>query len=286
MALSDSSDSSAEQSANHAMRKHLEDTIARLMLESKLLISELGGIWPEQPDQAHFRRVLDSGCGTGYWLVHAAKTYPTIEQLYGVDRDPRLIAHARLLAREEGVDNRVEFHAMDALSILEFPFDYLDLVSIQMGGCFLRTWEWVKLLQEFQRVTRRGGVLRVVEQDFFGESTSPAFNRLMQMLAQTYYRAGHFFTPDRDGLLREMPRLFDQYGVRDVQTRFYTVQLRADTPDWPHYAKYIILAITPFIAKWGRLPEDYHELRQQALTEMAHPDFVAQWRLLVVWGTK
>jgi len=263
-----------------------ENTLGWLTLVHKMLLSALGGAWPEQPITREYRRVLDVGCSSGYWLVRVAQSHPAIEKLYGVDQHPRLIARARTLAREQQVNERVEFHVMDALFMLEFPFDYLDLVSIQMGGCFLRTWEWLKLLQEFRRVARPEGIIRAVEHDFIGESSSPAFNRLMQLLMQTYYQAGHFFAPKHDGLLRELPRLFDQFGVRNVQTRSYQVELRADTPDWQDFARCIPPVMTPFVAKWGRLPEDYEELCRQAMDEIARPDFAAIWKLLVVWGTK
>jgi ubiquinone/menaquinone biosynthesis C-methylase UbiE len=186
----------------------------------------------------------------------------------------------------EHLEARLEFQAMDALSMLEFPFNYLDLVSIQMGGCTLRTWEWGKLLLEFQRVTRPGGVIRVVEQDFLGESTSPALNRLTRMLVETFYRAGHLFHAERTSLLSEMPRLFQQFGIRDVQVSPYMLEFRATTPGWSEYASHVLPALTPFMAKWGRLPEDYDELCQQALTEMMCPNFVTRWRFAVTWGHK
>jgi ubiquinone/menaquinone biosynthesis C-methylase UbiE len=170
--------------------------------------------------------------------------------------------------------------------MLEFSFDSLDLVNIQLGSRSIRTWEWSKLLQECCRVTRPAGTIRAVEQDFIAESTSPAFNRLMQLLVRTYYQAGHLFAPVHDGLLGEMPRLFDRYGVRNIQTRSYSLELRADTPDWQDFARSILFTMTPFVAKWMRLPADYEALCQQALLEIAQPDFRAMWKLLVVWGDK
>ena len=284
--MSTSSDPREEQSGGHSAQRRAEERAAWFVLASKILISETGGVWPEQPVSIGYRRVLDVGCASGSWLIHAASMYPTAQKLYGVDTDRHLILRARALAREQKLDGRLEFHVMDALRMLEFPFDYLDLVSIQMGGRFVRTWEWSKLLHECRRVTRPAGVIRAVEQDFFGESTGSAFNRLMLLLVRTYYQAGHLFAPEHDGLLGEMPRLFDQFGVRNVQTYTYLQELRAGTPGWQDFVRHTLFAMTPFVAKWVRLPEDYETLCQQALDEIAQPDFVAKWKLLVVWGEK
>ena len=274
------------RSGARSAQRRSEERSAWFALASKMFIAETGGVWPEQPVSAHYRRVLDVNCGTGDWLAQAASMYPAIQKCYGVDENRRLIVRARVGARERGLDERLEFHVMDALRMLEFPFDYLDLVSIQLGSRSIRTWEWSKLLHECRRVTRTTGVIRAVEQDFIAESTSPAFNRLMQLLVRTSYQAGHLFAPVHNGLLAEMPRLFDQFGVRNVQTRAYSLALRATTPDWQDFARSLLFTMTPFVAKWLRLPEDYEALCQQALLEIAQPDFRAQWKLLVVWGEK
>jgi SAM-dependent methyltransferase len=284
--MSTSSDPRDDSSGDHFVWKLSEHKAARLQIEGSMLLAALGGVWPEQPGDVAYRRVLDVGCGVGCWLRQAARSDPRIEKLYGVDANAQMIARARQLAAEEGLDERLEFQVMDALSMLEFPPGYLDLVSIQMGGCTIRTWEWGKLLREFQQVTRHGGLMRVVEQDWLGESTSPALNRLMKMLVETFYRAGHLFRPERTSLLSEMPRLFQQFGIRDVQVKHYPLEFRATTPGWSTYAGHMLPTLTPFLARWGRLPEDYDELCQQALTEMVSADFVARWHFAITWGYK
>ena len=40
----------------------------------------------------------------------------------------------------------------------------------------------------------------------------------------------------------------------------------------------------PFLHKWTRVPHDYENIYQQALSEMQQPDFVATWNLLTAWG--
>src|SRR5258707_230641 len=173
-----------EQYGTHMLPgRSYEEEFVRLRLQNQLFTSGMGGLWPEQPSGAEYHRVLDVGCCSGCWLVQVARTYPARQHLFGVDIDSYMIAQARAFASEQGVADRVEFHAMDALRMLEFPFNYLDLVSMQLGGGnFLRTWEWPKLLQEVLRVTRPGGTLRVVESNVTQETTSPALDRQIKII--------------------------------------------------------------------------------------------------------
>src|SRR5579883_3475432 len=150
-----------------------EEELIRLSVQDQMLTAGMGGVLPEQPDPTLFKRVLDVGCGTGAWLIEAAKTYPTMSLLIGADVSRRMVEYAISQAEKEGVSERVEFHSMDALRMLEFPSAYFDLVNLRLGVSWLRTWDWPKLLQEFARVTRRGGTVRLTESDAIIESNSP-----------------------------------------------------------------------------------------------------------------
>jgi ubiquinone/menaquinone biosynthesis C-methylase UbiE len=146
---------------------------------------------------------------------------------------------------------------MDALLMLEFPAASLDLVNMRLGGSFLRTWEWPKLLQELQRVTRPGGTLRIVESDLVKESNSPALNTLSQTLVRAFHRAGYFFTPQHYGLIKQLPDLFRRFRVEQVQTRLYRLEFCAGTPAGAHFIEdmqHIFRTMTPFLRKWGCLP--------------------------------
>jgi ubiquinone/menaquinone biosynthesis C-methylase UbiE len=71
------------------------DEMTRLDIQNELLTDGMGGVLPEQPDPTSFKRILDVGCGTGGWLIQAAKTYPNLTQLVGIDVNAHLIDHAR-----------------------------------------------------------------------------------------------------------------------------------------------------------------------------------------------
>lgn len=266
-----------------------EEELIRLSVQDQMLTAGMGGVLPEQPDPTIFKRVLDVGCGTGAWLIEAAKTYPNMSLLIGADISRRMVEYATSQAEKAGVNERVEFHTMDALRMLEFPQGYFDLVNQRLGMSYLRTWDWPKLLREFTRVTRRGGTIRLTESDVIIDSTSPALMRSNEAFLNSLIQAGHLFTPDRLGIVNELPSLLSRHGFKNVQTRSYTLEYRAGTPEWRSFfedMKRIMQTFAPFVRKLGKQPEDPEVLAQQAIEEMQRPDFVAKWNLVTVWGIR
>ena len=265
-----------------------QEELMRLRIQDQMITAGMGGVLPEQPNPTTFRRVLDVGCGTGDWLIETAKAYPTIAHLFGVDISGTMLDYARAQARDAGVAERVEFVVMDALLMLEFPPGYFDLVNMRFGVSWLRTWDWPKLLQEMQRVCKRGGVIRITESDIvIDESSSPAMTRLFEIFLDALYRAGHYFTPDKNGVLNELPQLLRQQGVKNVQTRAYTLEYRAGTNAGQSFyedMKRAFRTALPFMRKWSHVPDDYEEIYQHMLLDMQQPGFVAPWHLLTVWG--
>lgn len=266
-------------------RENLEE-LERLKIQGQLLTSSMGGVLPEQPDPHVFRKILDIGCGPGDWIIETARTYPDTS-LVGIDISTRMITYGRQEANAHGVADRIEFQVMDALRMLEFSNESFDLVNLRLGISFMRTWDWPKLLDEFQRVTRIGGVVRITECDMV-ESNSPALTRREQLLMQAFYNAGHFFAQEKSGLTRQLASLLAQHGLGQVQVQEYTFNYRAGTLEGQRFADNMLhgfRTLRGYIQKWTRLPEDYDEVSQQALKEMQQPDFVANWRYVTAWGT-
>jgi ubiquinone/menaquinone biosynthesis C-methylase UbiE len=263
-----------------------QEELSRLQIQDHLFTVNMGGVLPEQPDPTVFSRVLDVGCGTGGWLIELAQTTPTCTMLVGVDVSQTFVEYARAQAEAAQVSDRVEFHVADALRILEFPSRYFDLVNHRAGMGWLRTWDWRKLLDEYQRVCRPGGVVRITEPEW-AVSNSPALSRLSELLVQAFSQAGHLFTPTRDGLTSRLASLLQQHGLQQVQTRVSTLQYHAGTPEGHHFfedIKLVFRVVLPFLHKWIQVPDDYDEICQQMLREMQQPDFVATLDLLTAWG--
>jgi ubiquinone/menaquinone biosynthesis C-methylase UbiE len=265
------------------------EELGRLQIQGQMITASMAGVLPEQPDPTLFERVLDVGCGTGEWLIEAAKSYPSMKRLVGVDINYQMIDYARSQAAAQQISDRVEFHTMDALRMLEFPKNSFDLVNLRYGMSWLRTWDWPKLLQEVQRVTQPDGVIRVTDSDLNVERCNPALKRLSDMFVQAFYQSGHLFTPDGNGLICHLAHLLHQQGCKNVQTRSHTVEFRADTPQGQRFSEDVKLmyrTIVPFLRRWTRLPDDYEQIYQQMLSEVQRPDFVKTVVLLTTWGNK
>lgn len=286
--MSTSNDPRREYHSNYFVYdRSNEEEHTRLNIQDQLITTSMGGVLPEQPDPSLFKRVVDVGCGTGGWLIEAAKTYPTMSLLVGVDVNSQLIAYAQAQAEAQQVSDRVQFHTMDALLALEFPQAYFDLVNLRFGWSFLCTWNWPKLLYEFQRVTRPGGVIRITESDMIVPSGSPALQRLLDLLFTAFWRSGHFFIEQGNGVTTELVRLLQEHGLQHVQTRAHTLRYRAGTPEGQSFyedMKHVFRTTIPYIRKWTGLPDDYEAIYQQALIEMQQPGFEATWNLLTAWG--
>jgi ubiquinone/menaquinone biosynthesis C-methylase UbiE len=267
-------------------RRNNKEELTRVTIQDQMLTTSMGGVLPEQPDPTILRRVLDVGCGSGGWAVEAARTYPTMS-LVGIDISGKMIDSARGHARTQQVAERVEFHVMDTLRALKFPSASFDLVNLRLGVSFIRTWDWPKLLSEFQRITRHEGIIRLTEGDI-AENNSPVLTHLNHVLLQAFYNAGNFFRLQEDGLTCELAPLLKRYGLGNVQTRVHALTYRAGTPEGQRFAEdmqHLYRTVRPFLEKWTRLPEDYDALYQQALVEMQQADFVATWRFVTTWGS-
>ncbi|HJT55639.1 MAG TPA: class I SAM-dependent methyltransferase [Ktedonobacteraceae bacterium] len=263
-----------------------EEELTRVMKQGQMLTSGMGGALPEQSNAATLRRVLDVSCGAGDWLIEVAKTYPMIPHLVGVDVSGRMVEYARALAEDQGLSNRMEFYTMDALRMLEFPAHSFDLVNLRCGWSYLRTWDWQKLLNEFQRICQPGGVIRVTEGNIV-QSNSPALTRLGELFLQALYQAGHFFNPNHRGVIDELAHLLRKSGIVNMRTHEYALKFYAGTPEGENLAEDMQRAyrtFVPFLRKWIRVPDDYERVYQQSLIEMHQPDFVATWTLLTAWG--
>lgn len=264
-----------------------QEEMTRLQLQDRMLTERMGGVLSEQSDPTIFQRVLDIGCGTGGWLIETAKAYPNMTLLIGIDISGKMLDYARAQAEANHVSNRVEFHIMDAMNMLEFPTGFFDLVNMRCAQSYLRTWDWPKILQEAQRVSKSGRVIRFTEADFV-ESDSAALNHLTRLGIQALHQAGYYFTPHNNGLSSHLAELMHRHGVQHIRTHTHTTEYRAGTPEGQLLTEVIRLAYrtwVPFMRKWTRLPDDYEAIYQQALLDMQAPNFVAKETLLTVWGT-
>ncbi len=263
------------------------EEMTRLQIQDRMLTASMGGVLPEQHDPTRFGRVLDVGCGTGGWLIEAARTYPTMTHLVGVDVSKTMIDYARAQAEAQGVADRVEFRVMDALRMLEFPRAYFDLINQRLGVSYLRIWDWPKLLSEYQRIGKQDAVIRITESDI-AHGNSASFTELSDLFLQTLYKAGHLEAPEMNATINMLASLLHQHGIKDVQTRQYDLTYPAGTPEGQAFyqdMQRFFRTLVPFLRKWTRMPDNYDAIYQSAFAEMQQPGFIGAWTLITAWGT-
>ena len=207
--------------------------------------------------------------------------------LVGADISIRMVEYARDLAAQQQVSDRVEFHVMDALRMIEFPKGYFDLVNQRMGVGYLRTWDWPGLIQKYQWVTRPGGVIRITEGEILGNTNSPAVNQLSEIACDAFFHAGHTFAKGHQGITHKLGEILHQQGIQNVQTRRILIDYTA--PEMMDMGKenirILFRTIVPFLQKWSQVPKNYDQIYQQALEEMNQPNFTSEWQMATAWGT-
>jgi len=266
-----------------------QEEMRRLEIQDKMLNIAMGGVLPELDDPTRLRRVLDVGCGTGSWLMETARSYPMIEQLVGVDVSQKMTEHARAQAKERHLDGRVQFQTMNALQILDFPAGSFDLINQRLGFSWLRTSEWARILREYQRLSKPGGIMRITEPHIALESESPALTQLYNIATEVCYNSGQIFRPSKEGITNDLARLMVEQGIQNVQTRVHTLVYRAGTETGQYFYEDMVRffrVIKPFFEMWTRLPDDYEQVREQALKDIQEPDFVTTGMFLTAWGTR
>ncbi|HET8845907.1 MAG TPA: methyltransferase domain-containing protein [Ktedonobacteraceae bacterium] len=257
-------------------------------LQSQAITKGMGGTLPEQVNPANFQKVLDIACGSGGWVIDAARAYPHMS-LVGIDINIHTIEFAREQSLKYHLEDRVEFHMMDALRVLEFPDDTFDLVNLRFAIGFLRTWDWPRLLHQVMRILKPQGILRLTDGDVIHQSNSPATTRFCEALQCALFRSGHLFAQENDGLTAHMAPLLAQHGYEQVETKACPLKYRNGTPPGESYKQItggMMRALRPFLQKWGCLNEDFDVMYQHIVEEMSQPEFHSTWRLLTVWGAK
>ncbi len=281
---------SREQPNTYAIQDVAKNEVLRLQLLDRTATVGMGGVLSEQPASLSLQRVLDVGCGTGGWLIALAQQHPEIPMLIGVDAHRPLIEYARSQAEAAGVSARVEFHIADALRMLEFPTDYFDLVNHRFAWSWLRTWDWPKLLQEYQRVARPDGIVRITEATTaIAPPSFPAYNVLARLVMEAMSASGQAFHEGMhasEAIFGALPSLLQKHELEDVQMRTYHIEHRADETGRIFFEinKLSFQNVLPFLRKWIRLPDDYDRCLQEMLQEIQRPDFILNWEVTTIWG--
>jgi ubiquinone/menaquinone biosynthesis C-methylase UbiE len=261
--------------------------MARLLDQDRLITTHLGGLLPERPDFAHIHNVLDLACGPGGWAQAVALAYLEIE-VVGIDISRTMIEYARAMAQVQRSSN-VTFRVMDVLRPLDFPDNSFDLVNARLIFGFMPPAAWPTLMQECMRVTRSGGIIRLIECES-DITTSAATQQLTGMVTHALQLAGRSFSPDgrHFGIIPMLGHFLHEAGCQSIQKQAYTL-------DWStgmeaHEStrlnlQFLLKLLEPFLVKMKLITEEeFDPLYQLALAEMQSNNFCAITLFLSVWG--
>jgi len=262
---------------------------ARLIEQSKLFTSAMGGLFPEALDLSGVRRVLDLGCGPGEWANAVASDYPCLN-VVGVDINETMIGYATAFARVQGRPN-ISFEVMDIKQPLTFPDAAFDLINARFIVGLQDRASWPVLLAECGRVLAPGGILLLSE----GErsiSTSPALQRLEGWLTRALCEQGRTFSVDGQtiGIVHMLGKLLQQAGFVAIEQRPFMLDASSDAPlyasNWREFEVTYVL-LQPYLVGSGMVDAaTYDRCYHQMLAETRHVDFRCLAFGLSAWGRK
>jgi ubiquinone/menaquinone biosynthesis C-methylase UbiE len=161
------------------------------------------------PPAAH---ILELGCETGVVLRALAQRTGFSGCLVGVDHSPVLIAAARRLAAEEGVDQHIEFRVGDVhhLAVAESSFD-----AVIAHTLVSHVADPLMILKEAARVIQPGGSVAIFDGDFASLTFTPPDPACAKAMDEALIEA----VVAHPRLMRDLQRLLQQVGLKFTATR-------------------------------------------------------------------
>ena len=265
--------------------------MARLLNQHTMLSRAMGGVLIELSDEkkASMHDVLDLACGPGGLVLEIAQSFPHM-QVTGIDISTIMVAYGSTSAQSQGLRN-AHFEVMNIFDSLRFPDNSFDFVNGRLLSSIVKRDRWSPLLHETFRVCRAGGIMRLADWDLL-TSSSPAFNQLLQILAQAYYISGRGFSSDGKtlGVTSHFASLLQDTGFQNIQQQVRTLDFSANTPLHTGFYQDALSGfqvIKPFLTRLSLISDnDFQLLYQQMLIETSAPDFRATCDALIAWGEK
>ncbi|KAI9510592.1 hypothetical protein F5148DRAFT_976528 [Russula earlei] len=115
-------------------------------------------------------KVLDLGCGSGYWILECAKLWRNCE-FVGLDLVPLHPDLSHLGSSD--LASRIKWVQANCLEALPFPNEEFDFVHVKRIARGIPEDKWDSLLEEISRVMKPGAAIEVIEEDLFFPGESP-----------------------------------------------------------------------------------------------------------------
>lgn len=165
--------------------------------------------------------VLDVGCGPGDDVRELARMVGPPGRAVGVDTSETMISEARERSKERGLP--VEFHVMDAGN-LDFPDGTFD--GVRADRVLQHVDNPSRALSEMIRVTRVGGVIAVSDTDWGTMAMDMSDREATRTILALIFDHGI----RNPWVGRQLPRLFREAGLRDVQVVPHALLMPATGP--------------------------------------------------------
>jgi SAM-dependent methyltransferase len=188
----------------------------------RTLAAQVEAIWPQEVGLFHRYgftgaiSILDAGCGTGEATKKLAELYPEAK-LLGVDIIDASLARGRSACTAFGERVRFENRSVFDLKLPGGSFDLV--VSRHVIHSIPKPAE---VLAELKRVTKRGGRLHVIAEDY-GMIHFPT----RKLSADAFWQVGPKVFGEKTGtdllIGRRAPTLFKQLGLKDITVDYVVV---------------------------------------------------------------
>jgi SAM-dependent methyltransferase len=157
------------------------------------------------------QEVLNVGCGIGVGSVYVAKMHGC--HVMGVDISEKMIAWSRLRAKEERVEDKVEFQTA---SVLDLPFhaDRFDVVFCESVIAFVADKR--RAIQECVRVAKPGGYVGLNESFWIKELSPEVVSRVRAVAGADVPTAATW------------QALWEESGLQDRVVKLYPVDPLAE----------------------------------------------------------
>jgi len=281
-----------ERTRNFYLLGDSQAEMVQLIKTDQLFTKAMGGLLPEQPEQAieELHDVLDIGCGPGGWVLEMAYANPNLHAT-GIDISQGMIDYATTLAHANGLDN-ARFHVANAVDPLGFPDDSFDLVNARQVEWLWPLAAWPALIKEMVRVSRPGGIIRITSVEWAGVTNSAAFQTLEKLMIGGATRAGVNIIPDERmvGATVMLNRFLRDAGCVNIQERPSIMDFSAGSEFYqPMTQQWVIVfeLVEPFLLGTGVTTKpELDRLRHQWSIEMLEDSFRGILYMLTVWGEK
>jgi ubiquinone/menaquinone biosynthesis C-methylase UbiE len=264
--------------------------VARLSQQNDLFDKTMGGLFPERSNLDGITHILDIGCGPGGWAVDVAKSYPHT-QVIGIDVSDTMITQAKNEAQIHAVNN-VIFMNMDALQPLSFADQQFDLINMRTAVEYIPRASWNALLQECYRITRPGGVLRLIETDRIALTNSYAFERYHYFYTWMLYLRGYGFSPDgwTLGITPVLQTLLRDVGYQHTYIKSYALDFSYNAMFQTKYRQLVQMRfgnVRRLLQEQGLIPlDELEKVYYEFLEDIAREDFCGVACPLIFWGEK